>query len=148
VKEPILQGAVGGLAGRLEDRAVTIEQPAVVAAADAPLADQAELERGAAMGAMQFQEADAAAPVAVGDEVLAEDADAPRQVAQFAGEDDRLPEAPQIFPARRPRPDAGQLLVIRRPLAVVISAVGGIQKRRSPSHDPLLRAAAVVRQRY
>src|SRR4029077_2322501 len=118
---------------------------AVVAAADALVADQAELERGAAMGAVQFQKADAAALVAVGDEVLAKDADASRQVAQFAGEDHRLPEAPLIFPARRPRPDARQLLVIRRPFAVIIGAIGRIQKRRSHSHDRLLRAGLLIR---
>ena len=60
---------------------------------------------------------------------------ATRQFAQLAGEDDRLPEAPQIFPARRPRPDPGQFCVFRRPLAVMVGSVGGIQERRSLSHD-------------
>src|SRR5439155_23953852 len=135
VAEPVLQGAAGRLAGGLEDRAADIEEPAVIAAADALVADQAELERGAAMRAMQFEETDGAGFVAERDEVLTENAQPPRDLAQFAGEDDRLPKAPQIFAARRPRPDTGQLLVHRRALAVVIGAVGGGQERRSCSHD-------------
>ncbi len=54
VKQPVLQRAVGWLARRFQDRAVAIEQPAVVAAADALVADQAEFERGAAVRAMQL----------------------------------------------------------------------------------------------
>src|SRR5439155_13843 len=96
VAEPVLQGAAGRLAGGLEDRAVDIEEPAVIAAADALVADQAELERGAAMRAMQFEETDGAGFVAERNEVLAENAQAPRDLAQFAGKDDRLPKAPQI----------------------------------------------------
>src|ERR1700730_14834815 len=86
------------------------------------------------MRAIKLQEADRTRLVAERDEVLAEDAQAPRQLAQFAGEDDRLPEAPQIFPARLARPDPGQLMILGRPLAMVIGAVGGAQKRRSLSH--------------
>jgi hypothetical protein len=43
VKQAVLQRAVRGSPG-LEDRAVDPEQPAVIAAADAPVANQAELE--------------------------------------------------------------------------------------------------------
>src|ERR1700730_10027470 len=87
------------------------------------------------MRAMQFQEADRAALVAERDEVLAENAQAARQLPQRVGQDDRLPEAAQIFAAGRARPDSGQLLVFRRPLAMVVAAVGLRQKRRSLSHD-------------
>jgi hypothetical protein len=94
VIEPILQGAVGGLAGRLKDPAVNVEQPAMIAAADALVADQAELERRSAMRAIWFQQADGAALVTEDDEVLSEDAQSPGKIAEFAGE--------------------GQLLVFRR----------------------------------
>src|SRR5438105_15115752 len=89
------------------------------------------------MRAVQFQQADRARSVAERDEVLAEDAQAARQIAQFAGQNHRLPEAPQIFAAWRVRPDPGQFLVFGRPLAMLIGAEGGVQKRRSRSHDVL-----------
>ena len=73
VTQLVLDRAGGGLAGRFQDRAVHVEQPAVVAAADALGADQAELQRGAAVGAMPFKEADGAGAVAEGDQFLAED---------------------------------------------------------------------------
>src|SRR5712691_755892 len=41
VAEAVLEGAVGRLARRLEDRAVDIEEPAVIAAADARVANEA-----------------------------------------------------------------------------------------------------------
>ncbi len=44
VKQTVLQGAVGGFARGLEDRAVAAEQPAMIAAADALVADQAKFE--------------------------------------------------------------------------------------------------------
>src|SRR5262249_29053965 len=48
VTEALLQRAVRRLAGGLEQRAVDVEEPAVVAAPDAALGDEPELERGAA----------------------------------------------------------------------------------------------------
>jgi len=94
VEQPVLQRAVGGLARGFEDRAVGAEEPAVIAAANARFADQSEFERGAAMRAMQFQQADAAALVAEGDEILAQNAQPPGHFAQFGGLDHRLPKAP------------------------------------------------------
>src|SRR5262249_5591009 len=44
MEDAVLEGALGRLAGGFQDRAVHVEQPAVVAAADAPLGYQAELE--------------------------------------------------------------------------------------------------------
>jgi hypothetical protein len=41
VTEPILQRAVGWLARRFQDPAVNVEQPAMIAAADAFVGDQA-----------------------------------------------------------------------------------------------------------
>ena len=83
VEQAVLQCAVRRFAGRFEDRAVDIEQPAVIAAADPLVGNQAEFERSAAMRAMQFEKAHRAAAVAEGDEILAHDAQPPRQVAQF-----------------------------------------------------------------
>ena len=96
------------------------------------------------MRAMQLQQADRAAPVAERDEVLAQYAQPPRQVTQFVGENDRLPKAAQIFAAGRARPDAGQLVVFGRPLAVVIGAVGGVEKRNPVSHLLLLHDRAII----
>ena len=144
VAQPVLEGAVGRLARGFEDRAVGSEQPAVIAAANARLADQPEFERGAAMRAMQFQQPDLAALVAKGDEVLAEDAQPPRHLAQLRGLDDRLPEPPQIFAAGRARADPGQFLVYRRTIAMVIGAVGTVQKGCSFRHR-LLHDARVWR---
>ncbi len=80
------------------------------------------------MRAMQFEETDRAAAIAERDEILAHDAQPPRQVAQFLGQNDRLPEAPQIFAAGRARADPRQLLVLRRPLAMMVCAIGHTKK--------------------
>src|SRR5215475_13786192 len=55
VKEAVLQSAVSGLPGCFKDSSVDVEEPTVIAASDAHVADQAKLKRGAAMRAMQFQ---------------------------------------------------------------------------------------------
>src|SRR5207249_9764104 len=101
VAEPLLERAVGGLAGRLEDAAVHVEDPAVIAAADAALLEDAVLERGPAVGALQLQQAGAARAVAEDHEVLAHDPDAPRHVSEVAREGHRLPEPSQVLAARR-----------------------------------------------
>ena len=86
------------------------------------------------MRAVQLDQSDLAAAVAKRDEVLAEDFKPLRHVAELVRDDYRLPEPPQVFAARRARPDAGQLIIRRRQAAVVISAVGLVQKRRSFGH--------------
>src|SRR6516165_3404811 len=63
VEQPVLQGAVGRLARRFEDRAAAAEEPAMVAAANPGLLDQSEFERGAAMRAVQLEQPDLAAAV-------------------------------------------------------------------------------------
>jgi len=80
----------------------------VIAAADAALERDPELERGAAMRAVKMQHADAATPVAEGDQVFAEDPEPQRRRREIARERDGLPEAAQIFAARRSGPDPGQ----------------------------------------
>ena len=86
------------------------------------------------MRAVQFEQTHGTAPVAEGDEILAQDPQALRQVAQLLGKNDRLPEAPQILTARCARSYPAQLLVLGRALAVVVGAEGGVQKRRSGCH--------------
>src|SRR5262245_53215759 len=125
MKQAVLQRTVDRLARRFEAWAVDVEQPAVIATSDTLLPDQAELERGAPMRAMQFQQSNLAPLVAERDEILPENANSPRQLAQFAGEDDRLPKAAEIFSTRRVRPDAGQFRVIDWSLAMVVSTIGG-----------------------
>jgi len=66
----------------------------VIAAADPLLTDEAKFERGPAVRAVQFEEPNSAALGAERDEILAHDAQSPRQIAQILGQDDRLPEAP------------------------------------------------------
>jgi superfamily II DNA helicase RecQ len=102
VEQPVLQRAVGRFARRFEDRAVAAEQPAVIAAANAGVADQAEFERGAAMRAMQLQKADLAALVAERDQVLAEDAQrrgtSPNSLARTTGCQKRRRYSPHGVP--------------------------------------------------
>lgn len=84
----------------------------MIAAPDPLTAGQVEFERGAA--SMQFQQANGVTLVAEGDDVF----------AQLTGENDWLPELPQVFPAWCARSNPGQLLVFRRSLAMVVGAVG------------------------
>src|SRR5271170_2349129 len=86
------------------------------------------------MRAMQLEKANRAAAVAEGDEILAHDAQPPRQVAQLLGQDDRLPEAAQVLAAGRARSDAGELFIISRPLAMMVRAIGCAQKWCSLCH--------------
>ena len=53
------------------------------------------------MRTVQLQESHGAPEVAEHHEILPQDRDAQRQVAQFVGKANRLPEAAQVFPARR-----------------------------------------------
>ena len=137
--QPVLERAVGGLTRGFEDRAVGAEQPAVVATANALLIDQPEFERGAAMRAMQFQQPDRAAFVAKSDQVFPQDPQPSRDISQFGGLDDGLPEASQIFTARGTGADPGQLLVFWRAVAMVISAIGAVQEWCSFRHGCLRR---------
>ncbi len=73
VEQPLLEPARRRFARGFEDRAVAPEQPAVIAAADARLADQPEFERCAAMRAMQLQQPHGTLAIAKRDQILAED---------------------------------------------------------------------------
>ena len=71
LNDAIAAASTVGFAGLLEAAAFHVEQPAVIAAADAVLLDPAVVERGAAMGAARMQQARAALAIAEDDEVLA-----------------------------------------------------------------------------
>ena len=97
--------AVRRLARRLEDAAVHVEQPAVVAAADAALLADAVFERGLAVAAIEVKEPVAPGLVAEEDEILAHHPDPLRQIGNLGGDRDGMPEATQILAAGRARAD-------------------------------------------
>ncbi len=70
----LLDLAVGRLAGRVEDRAVDVEFPAVITATNAAILDDTVFERGAAVAAMALEKPDTAALVAEQHHILAEEA--------------------------------------------------------------------------
>ena len=105
----LAQAAARGLARRLETAPVDVVHPAVVAAAQAALERNGELERRAAMRAVQVEHADAPAAIAEDHEIFAQDAHAARRAVQIAREGHRLPEAPQVLAAGRAGTDLGEL---------------------------------------
>ena len=116
--------AVGRLAGCLQDGAVHIVMPAVIAAAQPPLLDLAELERRPAVRAVAVQEPDPAAPVPEYHQVLAQYPDRDRVFAQLLGHGDRMPKAAHVLATRRPGPDLGQLRVRLQPRVDGVSVIG------------------------
>src|SRR6185312_5147744 len=83
-----------GLARLLEAMSLGIEEPAVIAAADAALLDLAVIERGAAMSAARIEQPRPAAAVAEEDQILAEHADLLGPGGRLARESDRMPIPP------------------------------------------------------
>src|SRR5439155_16076069 len=132
--EPVLERARYRLSRRFQDPAVHVVQPAVITAANAALADEPVLERGAPVGAVELEQPHALAPVAEYHQVLAHDAEAERHVPEIAREGDGLPEAPEVLAAGRARAHAHQLLVGRRHLAREIGSVGSIEEGPPPAH--------------
>jgi hypothetical protein len=70
------------------------------------------------MRAVQFEQTHSAALIAEHNEVLSQDLYPMRQVLQFVGEADRLPETAEIFAARRARSDMGELGILLGNLTV------------------------------
>jgi hypothetical protein len=79
------------------------------------------------MRAVQFEQSHSAALIAKYNEVLSQDLDPMRQVAQLVGEADRLPETAEIFAAGCARADMGELGVLLRNLTVKVSAISRLQ---------------------
>ena len=73
--EAFLERAVGGLAGHVQDLAVHVVVPGVVAAAYAPLLDLPELQRRAPVRAVELQEPYLSRAVLEDHQVLAQDTD-------------------------------------------------------------------------
>jgi hypothetical protein len=71
----------------------------MVAAAYTLSANEPKLQRGAAVWTVQLLDTHRAAPVAKHHELLAEDFDPMRQVAQLVNETNRLPKATHILAA-------------------------------------------------
>ena len=90
----LLESAAHGLSRRFQAPAVDVVDPAVVAAANAALERDPELDRRAAMRAVQVQHADAPAAIAKHHQLLAEDPRSQRRRGEIAREGDRLPEPP------------------------------------------------------
>ena len=134
VTEPVLERAGGRLARCLQDRAVNVEQPAVVAAAYPLGTDETELERGTAVRTVALQQADRAAAVAEHHQLLAEDLQCDRQVLEFVGVADRLPEPPHVLAAGRVRADMGEFRIFPRNLPMMVTAVARLQERSPGRH--------------
>jgi hypothetical protein len=132
--EAILQRAVRRFSRRVEDLAVDVEEPAVIATPQPLVTDQAKLQGRAAMGTVELKKAYCAAPVAKGHQVLTEDAQTPRQVLHFLRGDNGLPKASQVLAAGRRWSHLSELGVPRRLLTMVIRAVGRVEKRYSCRH--------------
>jgi len=101
----------------VDARTLCVELPAVVDAAQAALLVAGQPERGAAMRAKFVDESHAAAAVAEGDKVLAQQPHPDRRsvrLRQLAGHGRRHPVAAQRFAHRRPRADAGDQFIVLR----------------------------------
>jgi hypothetical protein len=121
--EAVAQRGFGRVAGRLEDGAVHAVQPAVVAAAQAVLLADAELERAAAVTAVRLQQAGLAVLRAEQHQRLAEHAHLDRQLAQLGGQRHGLPEAAQVFAGRRAALDVSEIRVLGRRLLAFVGRI-------------------------
>src|SRR5258705_9977029 len=104
--------------------------PAVIAAANAVLGDEAEFERRIAMAAVQVQETVVARQIAKGDEILTEDAQPHRNaLAELLGHAHRVPEASQVFAAGLARADAHELGIGLGALILVMTDIATARRR-------------------
>ena len=127
---PVLEGAVLRFCRRFQNRSGYIEQPPMVAAPNARLFYQTELQGGACVATMEVQKSDATGAIAEHHQVLAQDTDTDGQVPQLVRMGNRLPEAPEILTARSSRDQMGQLFVLIRYLMAVACSVLRVQKVR------------------
>ena len=125
---PAPGGAALGLAGLLQAMALHVEQPAVVAAADAALLHLAVIERGAPVRAVRMHQAGPAGPVAKQDQVLAQHPDLARRGGGIGGQPDGVPVAAQQLAHGLAGADFGQFGAVGGGRSAVGRA--GIQCRR------------------
>src|SRR5579864_4244729 len=114
-----------GLAGLVEAAALHVEQPAVIAAADAVLLAAPVIERGAAVAATRIKQSRSPRAVAEQDQVFAEYAERTRPQSGIGSKPDRVPIAAQPFAGGRAATDLGQ----RGVEAGLRQAVGGTRVR-------------------
>src|SRR5919108_813049 len=126
--QPVFQRAIGRLPPCVQNPSIDFDEPGVIAAPYPLLLDEAELQRGAAVGTVELQASHLTALVTEHDQVLAENAHAPWQLLQVFGERHWLPEAAQILPARGARAHVGKLLVLLGDVTMVIGSVWLCQK--------------------
>ena len=62
-------------------------------------------------------------------EILSEDTDAKRDVANLTRERDRNPESPEIFPTGCTRTYVGKFVIFNRPLCLMVSAESSLDLR-------------------
>jgi hypothetical protein len=91
----VLELTAVGLTGLFQAMALSVELPAVIAAADPVLLDLAVIERGAAVAAAGVQQADPTVAVTEQDQILAECADFAGNVSGVGRQTDRVPVTPQ-----------------------------------------------------
>src|SRR5882757_6034115 len=115
-----------GLAGHLQAVAFDVEQPAVIAAADAALLDLAVVQSRAAMAAARIDQARSPLPVTEQDQLLAQHLHRPRHRTCIGAHAHRMPVAAQKLAHRRAATDLGQLGVVGRRLERVGGADVGL----------------------
>ena len=118
VTKAVFEGAGLGLSGSFQNTSVDIEKPTVIAAADASLFNLPVLKGGAAVGAVGFHYAEPAIPVPKGDQLFIEPRNRHGQVGYLLAEQERVPEASEVFPHRGAGPDSRQFPIVLRHLVV------------------------------
>src|SRR6185369_9553238 len=105
--------ALRRLGGLFQTTACRVVEPAVITAANTLIFDPAKFERSAAMGAVQFEQAETQRAIPKKDEVFAQQTHFGRSLllCDELAEPDGPPIAPQHFAARCPGSDARQQVV-------------------------------------
>ena len=109
VLDLLMEGASLGLGGLLHALARDIEEPAVVRAADAALFDVSVLQGSAPVGAVETEEAQAAARVAEEDELFAEDFESQGVIVEIRRGRHGEPVPPEPFSRRRPEAHVSEI---------------------------------------
>lgn len=110
--DPVLEVRIGGLTRLVEALTARVEEPAVVAAAQALLLGAAEGQRGTPVRAPLLQQPETSLRVAEEDEVLAEQAPLDRDPTHHVVRGDGPPVTTEQLTHRRARPHASQQFVL------------------------------------
>jgi hypothetical protein len=104
--------AVFGLGRHVKNLPVDVMDPDVLAATDALVLNNAELERCAAVAALAVQHTDTTGAIAKRNVILAQDADRFWHVREFFCKTDWMPESAHLFAHRRCWPDLRQFRIV------------------------------------